>query len=168
MNQGYFALAGVLIGAISTMVSNILLERMKLRRERRGAASAIGASIGATLELAEDRRYADSFRVIMEQAKAGHYLHVGNVAPWRGRFLFDPVVDKYVEKFGILPDDLPGKVTRFYTILNALRSNVERIVDGEFKDDLPRLVVLIETDLRTWEEISEFGRQIVRELQLIS
>ena len=45
MSEGLYALLGVIIGAIATMISSLLRDTLRTRRERRGVASAISASI---------------------------------------------------------------------------------------------------------------------------
>jgi hypothetical protein len=163
MDEAAAALTGAFIGASAGIAGGLLLEAYKRRRDRRGTASALAGEIASILFMAERRRYVEFFTGILPQLNAGVDVPIAKFGP--GGDYRDPVVDRFLDKIGLLSGDLPERIVRFYSILTGIRRDLERMANGEL--NAAGKASVIAEDLAIWQEAVALGNQLMADLRRV-
>jgi hypothetical protein len=165
MSQAVAALLGALIGAVAAIGGAIFAEHYRRHRDRQGVASALAGEISGILFMAERRRHPEVFEnEILPKLKAGIDVPISKFT--QGRDYKDPVIERYLDKIGLLLGTLPDRIVRFYYSVQGIRLDLERLIEGEF-DILGKINIIIE-DLALWRETESLGQQLVHELRDIA
>ncbi len=119
--RDYFPLIGAaiggFIGAAGGFLSKWLLERSRLRAERKQLAYAFKGEILAILSIAQMRHYVAGFEKLIVVMKQTGKPIVFPVSITREYF---NVFNANVSKIGFLKSPLPEEIARFYTQANSI------------------------------------------------
>jgi hypothetical protein len=166
MNQAVAVLLGAIFGAI---LSGVGLESYKRHRDRQGTASAIAGEIFAILQMSAKRNYVSWFHGMLSTLDSGTDLKVPDIL--RRPIELDPVISKYLDRIGLLGEDLPERIVTFYHQIMGIRSDLARLADGKF-DGVPNAsqikANLIREDLALWDETVALGNTLRDELRAIA
>ena len=163
MDQATAALLGAFIGASAGITGGVVLEMYKRRRDRQGTASAIAGEIASILDMTEKRRYVAYFEDALAALDAGKDVLVPDMVP--GGDFRDPVVDRYLDRLGLLPSNLPERIVRFYALLAGVRADIHRAASGEFAGKPAMMAALIREDLIFWQEAARLGQGVIIDLR---
>jgi hypothetical protein len=166
VDQATAVLLGAFIGASAGISGGVALEMYKRRRDRQGTASALAGEIASILYMTEKRGHVALFENALPTLDAGQDVPVPDIAP--GREFRDPVADRYLDRLGLLPWNLPERIVRFYTLVVGVRADVQRMASGEFTGKPSSMAAIIREDLAVWKEATLLGSQVVTELQKLS
>jgi hypothetical protein len=114
--------------------------------------------------MAERRKYVELFEDILQKLDAGIDQPIGRIT--YSREYRDPVADRFVDKLGLLPGDLPELIVRFYAVLSGLRLDLDRMSDGEF--NLQAKAKVLREDLGLWRDNVILGKDLIEELQRVA
>jgi hypothetical protein len=163
MSPGTSAVLGAFIGASAGIGSGILLEMYRRHRDTRGTALALAGEIASLLHMAEVRRYVPAFERFLAELREGHDVSIPRIT--HGRDYRDPVADRYLDKIGYLPGDLPERIVRFYAVLSGIRHDLDRMSSGEV--DLQGKANLIAEDLSLWDDNDDLSEKLIEELRQV-
>jgi len=165
MNASGYVLAA-LFGAAATGLFNLILELFKRRQDRRGVASAIAGEIWGVLYSVKVRGLAEHFRKVIDWIDANdpknpakppwaHYNKDADVAP---------TFKAYVDRLGQLGGALPARVSGWYTLFSALRTQLIVLATDPEYIEPAKAKVMIERALLMWDKLDADGRELVRDL----
>lgn len=168
MDQATAALTGALIGALAGVSGAIGLEAYKRHRDRRGTASALAGEIASILYLVQRRNYVQIFTQILARMDTGSDIPIPRiVGPEPG--YRDPVMDRHIDRLGLLPNDLPERVVRFYSYLSAIRFDLHRFANSDdYTNDHAAKRQIVGEDLTIWGEAEALGNQLVADLRTVA
>jgi hypothetical protein len=156
-------LVGV-IGGIVGATSKIALEVYKRAVEACAVASMIAAEIEATLAISENRRHVEFVTETLRAIESTGNIHTfGDIVGDHG--MVNPVLEKNLDKLGMLGPDLCSRIALFYTNLTGIRSDLRRLAAGDAYTTADEQRRIIEEDLRLWSETVAIGRVVVAELK---
>ena len=97
-----------------------------------------------------DKRNRQLFENILLRLEAGEDVQIPKlIGENDGKFgTLYPIVDRYLDKFGLLPGTIPERVVRFYQFVGGIRVDMERLAANEVNKDGRSF--LIRTDLELW------------------
>lgn len=157
----------VLFAAVITVVlSGICLESYKRHRDRQGVASAISGEIYSILHMQEKRQHARFFAALLPRLDAGEQVPFPNVVGDDPPKL-DPVVEKHIDRIGLLPDNVPERITTFYTYLRGIRVDLINLTKGVFPEPAVQANI-IRADLALWGDTEQLGAGLGVELRTIA
>lgn len=155
----FVAFLAALVGALAVVTSGILLEDYKRHRDRQGAASALAGEICSILHMTEQRQYVQAFQGFLARLEAGQQVSVFDIGVTPGKL--DPVIEKYIDRLGLLDADLPERIAIFYMQLNGIRLDIANLAAGRWDRDIARKAALIREDLRLWDETASLGQAVL-------
>jgi hypothetical protein len=129
MNPIGYILAAI-AGALVAGAANVIVELIKRRNDRRGAASAIADEISGIVWSAEKRLLPDYFRDLVPKLKSG----AAPPPPW---FYYDsehkptPILDAHLDRIGCLGGRLPERIAQFHARYQAVRHDLKIIASGQ-------------------------------------
>jgi hypothetical protein len=140
------------------------VEGYRRHRDRQGIASALAGEIAGLLYMSNKRRYRQLFENILSRLEAGENVQIPKlIGENDGKFgTLYPIVDRYLDKLGLLPGTIPERVVRFYQFVGGIRVDMERLAANDVSKDTRSFV--IKTDLELWRETEILGEQLVRDL----
>ena len=157
----------VLLGAIITVIfSGILLESYKRHRDLQGTASAVAGEIYSIIHMTERRRTAAQFAMLLTQLEAGEKVEFPNITGGDPPKI-DPVIEKYLDRIGLLPSNLPEGIATFYTYMRGIRIDLVNLSRGEFSDTKTQAAV-IRADLVLWADTVQLGNSLWFDLRTIA
>ena len=116
--------------------------------------------------MTEVRQYIPLFERILKQLEAGTDLRIPTWTP--KPFDLDPVLEHHLDRVGILGGNLPSEIVTFYTYLHGIRTDLERLVAGEFDGNLTRKHNIIREDLGIWRDALARSQPLVDSLTAIA
>jgi hypothetical protein len=167
MSPALGTLLGAFIGAAAVIFGGFLVESYRRHRDLQGIASALAGEVAGILHMTEKRDYPRYLERVLGQLDAGQNVPIpkligGSDNNYTVATMF-PVMDRYLDKLGLLPGTLPERIVRFYQFVGGIRLDLDRLATNEF--DAPGKASLIREDLDLWKETSRLGEQLVRELR---
>lgn len=165
MSQALGILLGAFIGAAAVIFGGFLVEAYRRHRDRQGIASALAGEMAGILHMTEKRKYCQYFETVLRLLNAGQNVSIPKIIGGSDNNFVTmfPVMDRYLDKLGLLPGTLPERIVRFYHFVGGIRLDMDRLATNEF--DAPGKASLIREDLDLWKETSSLGEQLVRELR---
>jgi hypothetical protein len=161
MGQGIVALVGVFVGASAAIAGGVALEAYRRCRDRQGTASAFAGEISSIFKMTARRNHVATFTNILARLKAGTDVEIPRIT--QGRDYRDPVADRFLDKLGLLPGDIPERTVQFYSMLSGVRLDIERMADKEF--DRMGKISIIEEDLEIWQDAAKDAEILVADLR---
>jgi hypothetical protein len=79
----------------------------------------------------------------------------------------DPVAEKYLDRIGLLPGNIPERVTTFYTYLRGIRIDIVNLHKGQFEGHQLQAAI-IRADLILWSETVQLGTRLWTDLRNIA
>jgi hypothetical protein len=163
MSQVFAALFG---GIITVIFSGILLESYKRHRDLQGTASAVAGEIYSIIHMTEKRQTAAHFGVLLARLEAGEKVEFPDITGGDPPKI-DPVIEKHLDRIGLLPHNLPERIATFYTYLRGIRIDLANLYKGQFSD--PKIQAgVIRADLVLWAETIQLGNTLWVDLRTIS
>jgi hypothetical protein len=160
MSQVFAALLGALVTVI---FSGILLESYKRHRDLQGTASAIAGEIYSIIHMSEKRQHAAHFAMLLTRLEAGEKAEFPNITGGDPPNI-DPVIEKHLDRVGLLPHNLPERIATFYTYMRGIRIDLVNLAKGEFSD--PKIQAgVIRADLVLWGDAVQLGNSLWAELR---
>ena len=157
----------VLIGAVITVFfSGIFLESYKRHRDLQGVASAIAGEIFSIIHLTERREHPKQFARLLAQLEAGATIDWPDITggdPTQD----DPVIKSNLERIGLIPGNLPERITTFYSYVRGIRIDLVHLSKGVFKEPQTQASI-IRADLILWSDAVQLGNSLWVELRNLS
>jgi hypothetical protein len=157
------ALAVAIVAALGVLFA----DWRKREGDRRGVASAMAGEIDGILHGTTVRQQAQNFQLLANALLS----NTPPPRPWvwiNPRFKPDPVLNAYVGRIGELGGDLPGRIARFYTVLEIIRADYHRLAGPEFANNPRGAGALITADLTMWRTTDVDAQQLVLDLRALS
>lgn len=154
---------GTVAGAAAVYAGNLRVEGRRHRREARSVAVALAASIQSALWIVDRRGHVLFFQEMLEAARAGRIKPFSGVVDEER--LADPISERLLDRFGLLPADMAWRVTRFLTVFYAIRVDIVNLRSGNFSSIPEAVVNLLEEDIALWTEVSKDAERLVVELR---
>ncbi|MGB8275699.1 MAG: hypothetical protein WCF16_10580 [Alphaproteobacteria bacterium] len=170
--SGLFGFLGVVIGALAVVSAGLLVEDYKRHRDRQGTASALAGEIQSILHMTEKRNYVLWFTRIATELESGLDVTVPDIGAQPGKL--DPIVDRHIDRLGLLSGDVPERLAIFYSALNGIRLDLFKMASGKLdtgeepQQVRGRKAVLIREDLSLWDETEPLGKALVTDLRKIA
>ena len=166
MADAWSAVGGAFIGAFAGIGAGIVLEAFKRYRDRVGTASALVGEISAILDIANTREYVQYSDWLLEKLRQapGHKVAMLFGDPK----LVDPILEKHLDKLGLLGGDLPERVAIFYSRVRAIRFDWARLSSHEFDDKLERRVDLVKFNGTLWKKTAVDGKVLCADLKKLA
>jgi hypothetical protein len=162
MSQVFAALLGALL---TVLFSGILLESYKRHRDLQGTASAVAGEIYSIMHMSEKRQHAAHFAMLLTRLEAGEEVEFPDITG--GSPQIDPVIEKHLDRVGLLPHNLPERIATFYTYMRGIRIDVVNLAKGEFSD--PKIQAgVIRADLVLWAEAVQLGNSLWADLRTVA
>lgn len=167
MDSSSAAILGAFIGGTAIVGSYVILESYKRHRDRQGTASAFAGEIAAELRMGEARKYVENFTTIAAQLEQGDERPFPAIVSGEHRGP-EPALRPLRDRIGMLPGDLPERVAQFHLYLGAIRTDLLRLAEGEFRGRPADAAILIREDLHLWvNDTVPLGRQLVTDLRAL-
>ncbi len=155
MSQAVAALFGAII---TILFSGILLESYKRHRDLQGVAPALAGEIYSIIHITDKRQTPKNFAYLLSQLEAGKQIAWPDVTGG-DRSEDDPVMNKHLDKIGLLPGNLPERITTFYTYLRGIRIDVRSLSKGIFAEPSAQAAI-VRADLILWADANQLGNTI--------
>ncbi|BAU13015.1 hypothetical protein LEP3755_35510 [Leptolyngbya sp. NIES-3755] len=126
MDAAVAGLIGAGIGAAGGIVTATLNFQLQTLKERRGLASAFYGEIEALLQIVERRKYIEGIEYSLMNIQAG----AREFYSFKLTRSYFNVYEKNIDKIGLLPSPLPGKIVLLYTIAFAILEDIDTL-NGE-------------------------------------
>jgi hypothetical protein len=163
MSQVVAALFGALL---TVLFSGILLESYKRHRDLQGTASAVAGEIYSIIHMSEKRQTAAHFAMLLTRLEAGEEVEFPDITGGDPPKI-DPVIEKHLDRVGLLPHNLPERIATFYTYVRGIRIDVVNLAKGEFSD--PKIQAgVIRADLVLWAEAVQLGNSLWADLRTVA
>ncbi|MCP1340038.1 hypothetical protein NJR55_10625 [Idiomarina sp. M1R2S28] len=150
------AIGGAFVGGVSTFFPSFLLEKRKLRQEKRSVEIAIVSEISALLEVIERRKYVHDLKEDIDYLKQNPDDKIQFAAQVPAHY--SQVYQEHISKIGLLHPELSARIIRFHQLIDSVVQDIS--TDG--------FVAGAGGDLETLEELHEIldsavhvGRKIV-------
>jgi hypothetical protein len=147
------------------MFSGILLESYKRHRDLQGTASAIAGEIYSIIYMSSKRQHAAHFAMLLARLEAGEEVKFPDITG--GSPQIDPVIEKHLDRVGLLPHNLPERIATFYTYIRGIRIDVVNLAKGEFSDPKVQAGV-IRADLVLWADAVQLGNSLWADLRTVA
>ena len=108
------------------ILSNLVLDRQRLKQQERSLALSFRGEITAILEVVKERNYVNRFTQVAEQIERTHEPFF---APFR-LALVRPGAQENVGQLGLLKSPLPEELPLFYTRLASVMEDIASMGDG--------------------------------------
>lgn len=116
------AIGGALVGAVSTIIPNYLLELKKRRDERLSVTNALVAEVQAILTIVEHRKYIES----MKQVVDGLRERPGTLFQYRVQIPdhYSRVYQAHVARLGVVERKLAARLIEFHQLVDAVVQDI--------------------------------------------
>jgi hypothetical protein len=168
MSQALGTIFGAFIGGAAVLLGGFIAEAYRRHRDRQGIASAIAGEIAGLLYMTDKRQYPQIFEDILSRLESGAEVQIPKLiggTDHKFSTMF-PIIDRHLDKLGLLPDNLPERVVRFYQFVAGIRLDMERLAANEINQDGRSFV--IRSDLELWRETVILGERLVLDLRDIA
>jgi hypothetical protein len=116
--------------------------------------------------MAEKRQTAAHFAMLLTELEAGKEVHYPDITGGDPPKI-DPVVEKHLDRVGLLPDNLPERIATFYTYMRGIRIDIVNLAKGQFPD--PKLqAAVIRAALVLWADAVQLGNRLWADLRTIA
>ena len=163
-------LSGAAIGSLLTaMVGGVPLEDYRRHRDRKSAAAILAAEIEAFLEMAVAFKTVSNIELLLPVFDAGKDVPFPKLytAPPE----FGPLFEKHIDRLGLLPPDVAGRVVRFYHCMIGARAAVKNMfsVDWDDQPHVPKMKAsLVRSGIAMWRDAEALGPRLIADLQAIA
>ena len=157
-----------LLGASLAILSSYALESYKRHRDMQGIAGAIHGEISAIVRMTKESNIVENLSIIKYNVNSTNPKLNGMSSAIPN---YHPVYDKIADKIGVLPADIPEKVSMFYNYLFGFRRSASEIFTGfydkaEFSKEIKSS--MLEYSLLLIKDSMKLADVILPELQKIS
>jgi hypothetical protein len=163
-------ISGAVIGTVLTaVVGGVPLEHYRRHRDRQSTAAIIAAEIRSFVDMAAAHGTVSNFEKLLPILDANKDVPLPafyTVPPE-----FGPIFERHIDKLGLLPPHVAGRVVRFYHHLLSIRSMIKNLVDTDWgnKPETPKIkAAMIRAGVRVWTTASDLATPLVRELEHIA
>jgi hypothetical protein len=150
------AVGGALVGAISAIFPNMIIERFKERRAVKALTESIVCEIVAILKIIEYRRYLESVEKIIEnlRSKPGNTISFTVVIPDN----YFKIYHANLDKLSMIDRSIRVKVVTFYQLLEAV---IQDVKPGGYISTSPRGIEPYIESASILRKGIELGKEIV-------
>ena len=157
---------GALIGACAAVAGGMLFEHCKRHRDRKRVASALADEISAIVSMTTARNYVPLFQSIAAQIEAGTNVAVPLLIGEPREM--EPMMEKHIDRLGLLGGDLSERIVTFYSFVQGIKLDIDRMANGEFDDDLRAKAFLVRQDVALWKDADTVANAVLAELRAIA
>lgn len=163
-SEPWMQLVAVVVGGLLAIAGGILttllVERQRVRRDSLHLALAFRGEIGALLEHIRERGYVQRFATIAREIEeTGQPFFT----PVRVRFQYDRVYEANVGRLGLLKSPLPERIPLFYNRLVSIFEDLVSLGDGTYASLDIALILRIYRDCERLLAVSlKEGEEILR------
>ena len=162
MLEMIIVLLGVVVGGVLGIGGQFLMEWRREKAKGKQVARAFAGEIGALVKIIKLRDYAGGMRAVAARLRSGVDSHM-SVGITREYF---NVYNAHVGNLGLLGDDLPEKVAKFYTTGSALYEDFRASSEEKFKAlTLSSRADVYEAVSAMLDVFSGLGGELVKELK---
>ncbi|KAB2694068.1 hypothetical protein F9K79_20795 [Ochrobactrum sp. Kaboul] len=171
---GLSGLAGALIGAGASIISQLNTQRAAINNEVNGLKFALAAEIQAYIQMVRLRNQIPSAQQLIEanQRAIAHGRIDASAAVLPKDWLTSveknneafPVFRNNIDRIGKL-GTICGDIVRFYSQATAIRLTLIATDEGKFDHIGPAEVIhIVESEINLWIETEALGRDIIKQL----
>jgi hypothetical protein len=157
-------LFGAAIGLISTLSSTTYLEYLRRLRDENNIASVYAGGVSSSTRLLAKRDFVKQIQERIDEIKCtGALSEVFRVSATRDYSL---VLEKNIDKLGLLDAPLPRKILEFYTSLDAIIIDFDSTQEDEVTSCSPQRFSIVYEELRDLLIFTlALGDEIVTEIE---